>query len=62
MNRVRFVAGWCCWVAFGALDAGDSEDFVAGFKAAEAANNAGGARPTRDDAEEAAREAAKESA
>jgi hypothetical protein len=50
-----FVAGWIRWCCFG-VAVGGSFEFRDGFEAAARSNDKGGARPTSDDAADAARE------
>ena len=52
--EAAFITGWKIWVAFGYVAPSDHPDVLAGFQAAEAANERGGSRPTVEDAAEAA--------
>lgn len=49
-NRDEWIAGWRAWCRFGLPD-GQSPAWVAGYDAADRANNAGGMRPVAAEAE-----------
>jgi hypothetical protein len=55
-QRAAFITGWKVWVSFGYVPPSDHPDVLAGFQAAAAANERGGARPTVEDALGAATE------